>query len=121
MRLVRIWIAFNYGKREDNMRIKEKIYINDKGIKYINGKRVATENPTPATMDFDKAVRYIDRTFNKYGLFTKCDRLVGLFKRGYDRLKVEREILRKIDVIPNVALRTQMQEAYLRKIDRVAR
>ena len=102
------------------MKIKESIYINDKGIKYINGKRVATENPTPKTMDFDTAVKYIDRTFNKYGLFTKCDRLVGLFKRGYDRVKVERELLRKIDIIPNIQLRTQLQDAYLRQMERVA-
>ena len=102
------------------MKIKESVYINDKGIKYINGKRVATETPTPATMSFEKAVKYIDRTFNKYGLFTKCDRLVGLFKRGYDRVKVEQELLRKIDVIPNIALRTQMAESYLRMIERVA-
>ena len=102
------------------MKIKENVYINDKGIEYINGKRVATENPTPATMSFDKAVKYIDRTFNKYGLFTKCDRLVGLFKRGYDRLMVEKELIRKIDVIPNVQVRTNMQEAYLRAVERVA-
>ena len=102
------------------MKVKESIYINDKGIKYINGKRVATENPTPTTMSFEKAVQYIDRTFNKYGLFTKCDRLVGLFKRGYDRLKVERELVRKIDVIPNIQLRTQLQDAYLRQMERVA-
>ena len=102
------------------MKVKESIYINDKGIKYINGKRVATENPTPATMDFDKAVKYIDKTFNKYGLFTKCDRLVGLFKRGYDRLMVERELLRKIEVIPNIQLRTQLQDSYLRAVERVA-
>lgn len=102
------------------MKVKESVYINDKGIKYINGKRVATENPTPATMDFDKAVKYIDKTFNKYGLFTKCDRLVGLFKRGYDRLMVERELLRKIEVIPNIQLRTQLQDSYLRAVERVA-
>ena len=102
------------------MKVKESVYINDKGIKYINGKRVATENPTPATMSFEKAVKYIDRTFNKYGLFTKCDRLVGLFKRGYDRLKVETELLRKIDIIPNIQLRVQLQEAYLRQIERVS-
>lgn len=102
------------------MKIKESVYVNAKGVKYINGKRVATEVPTPDKMNFDKAVRYIDRTFNKYGLFTKCDRLVGMFKRGYDRLKVESEIIRKLDVIPNAVLRNQIQDSYLRMIERVA-
>lgn len=102
------------------MKIKESVYVNAKGIKYINGKRVATETPTPATMEFDKAVKYIDRTFNKYGLFTKCDRLVGMFKRGYDRMKVEAELIRKLDVIPNPLLRNQIQNSYLRQIERVA-
>lgn len=102
------------------MKIKESIYINHKGIKYINGKRVATVVPKPTEMDFATAVKYIDRTFNKYGLFTKCDRLLGLFKRGYDRAKVEAELIRKIDVIPNVMLRHEMQTAYLRKIESMA-
>ena len=48
------------------MKVKESIYINDKGIKYINGKRVATENPTPKTMDFDTAVKYIDKRYHMY-------------------------------------------------------
>ena len=102
------------------MKINERKYTNYKGVKYINGKRVATELPTPATMSFERAVKYIDGTFNKYGLFTKCDRLVGLFKRGYDRTKVETELLRKIDVIPNIQLRTQLQDSYLRMVERVA-
>ena len=103
------------------MKVKEKVFINYKGEKYINGKKSATVLPKPDTHTFEEAVKYIDKTFNKYGLFSKCDRLVGLFKRGYDRLLVERELLRKIEVVPNIQLRNQIQDSYLRLVERVAR
>lgn len=103
------------------MKINEKIYINRRGEKYINGKKVATVLPKPNTHTFTEAVKYIDHTFNKYGLFTKCDRIVGLFKRGYDKQLIEEELLRKLDVIPNIGLRTQMMESYLACVEKIAR
>ena len=49
------------------MKVQEKVFINYKGEKYINGKKSATVLPKPETHTFEEAVKYIDKTFNKYG------------------------------------------------------
>lgn len=98
----------------------DKKYYNEKNGKvYINGIARGQIIPTPDKMDFATAVRYIERTFNKYGILTQADRIVGLFKRGYDELKVKQAIREKFAVIKNTEERLVWVRAYENKLQQI--
>lgn len=100
----------------------DKKYYNAKNKKvYINGRRRSTELLTPSRFSFEQAIREIDKTFNKYGILTKCDRIVGMVKRGFDRNQCEEAIIEKLSVIPNTATRGQITDSYMRQIASMTR
>lgn len=86
---------------------------------YINGRRRSKIICRPSTHTFEQAIREIDKTFNKYGTLTKCDRILGLYKRGYGRIDCENAIIERLSVIPNTATRGSITNSYMKAIERI--
>lgn len=103
------------------MKIKNDVkhYNTENKTVYINGKRRSKIIARPSTHTFEDAIREIDRTFNKYGTFTKCDRILGLYKRGYGKTECEDAIIEHLSVIPNTTVRGQITKSYLKAIERI--
>ena len=98
----------------------DKKYYNPHTKKvYINGKARANIIPTPDKMDFATAIQYIEKTFNKYGILSQCDRIVGLFRRGYDAHKIRIALREKLSVIKDKMDKAMWVRAYESKLQRV--
>lgn len=98
----------------------DKKYYNEKtGKVYINGKARANIVPTPDKMDFTTAINYIERTFNKYGILSQCDRIVGLFRRGYDELRIRQALREKLSIIKDNTEKAIWVRAYENKLQKV--
>lgn len=103
------------------MKIKtdKKFYNEKNGRVYINGKKRSNVILRPETHTFEEAIREINTTFNKYGLLSKCDRILGLFKRGYDESKVRRSLHEIISQIHSSDFRMTLLQNYIGKLERI--
>ena len=103
------------------MKIKtdKKFYNTKNGRVYINGKKRSNVILRPETHTFEEAIREINTTFNKYGILSKCDRIVGLFKRGYDELKVRQALREQIVKIKDVNVRFVWAKAYTNQLQKI--
>lgn len=103
------------------MKIKtdKKYYDAHNGKVYINGKRRCNTIMRPETHTFEEALHEINSTFNKYGILSKCDRIVGLFKRGYEEFKVRKALQEQINLVGDENIRFVLAKSYTSQLQRI--
>lgn len=95
------------------MKIKNDLKGTFNGVEYIRGKRVCKETITADKYTFEQAIKEIDRTFNKYGLLSKIDRIKGMMKHGFDTEKCKAKIREYLQTVP-VEWRQMIYDIYTR-------
>ena len=94
-------------------------YYRADGTVFINGKRRTTGVMRPSTHTFAEAIKEINKSFNKYGILSKCDRVMGLLRRGYAKSDVRKALLELLATIQHKEMRATTAKIYLERLERV--
>lgn len=93
-------------------------YYRADGTVFVNGKRRTTGIIRPTTYTFAEAIKEINKSFNKYGILSKCDRIMGLLRRGYAKSDVRKALLKTLATVRQSDIRTTTAKIYLERLER---
>lgn len=94
-------------------------YYRADGTVFVNGKRRTTEVIRPTTHTFAEAIKEINKSFNKYGILSKCDRIMGLLRRGYAKSDVRKALMETLATVRQSDIRTTTAKIYLERLERI--